>query len=229
MAKVVCIFIGLAIGLPVGYFYGSLSSTFVVVSSDPNSGRFLGSPEAAWLDSGRDMKLLKDFVFVDSRGRSWVAEKDRVVNGASIPKFLWSIVGGPFEGQYRNASIVHDAECEKMTSPSTDVHRMFYDACRAGGVKEKDAKYLYWAVANYGPSWTIRNVVTVAAPPNPEGASLIESPPYFTTSLDQTRTPTPEELNWAKAFFDKENPSIEQVPYLKPPSTDSESTTIRPE
>lgn len=77
-------------------------------------------------------------MFVDSRGRSWVAEKDRVVNGASIPKFLWSIVGGPFEGQYRNASIVHDAECEKMTSPSTDVHRMFYDACRAGGVKEKE-------------------------------------------------------------------------------------------
>lgn len=37
---------------------------------------------------------------------------------------------------------------EKMTSPSADVHRMFYDACRAGGVKVKDAKYLYWAVAN---------------------------------------------------------------------------------
>ena len=227
MVKALCAIVGLAIGLVVGYLYGSLSSTFVVVSSDPNSGRFLGTPEAIWLDGGRDMKLLKDFVFIDSRGRSWIAEKDRVVNGASIPQFLWSIVGGPFEGQYRNASIVHDAECEKMTSPSTDVHRMFYDACRAGGVKEKDAKYLYWAVANYGPSWTIRNVVTVAAPPNPDGASMTSSPPTLSTSRDEIKMPTTEELEWAKAFFEHENPSVEQVPFLRPPTRDSESA-LRP-
>lgn len=226
MIRALCVFVGLVVGLLVGYLYGSLSSTFRVVSSDPNSGRFLGTPEATWLNNGRDMKLLKDFLFIDSRGRSWIAEKDRVVNGASIPQFLWSIVGGPFEGQYRNASIVHDAECEKMTSPSTDVHRMFYDACRAGGVNEKDAKYLYWAVANYGPSWTIRNVVTVAAPPNPTGASMTKSPPSISTNRDEVKTPTLEELEWAKAFFDKQNPSIEQIPYLRPPTSDSETTTV---
>ncbi len=215
-------------GLAIGYFWGSLHSTFVVVSNDPNSGRFLGTPEASWLPNGRDMKLSKDFVFIDSHGRSWLAEKDRVVNGASIPQFLWSIVGGPFEGQYRNASIVHDAECERMTSPSSDVHRMFYDACRAGGVSEPTAKYLYWAVANYGPSWRIESVCTVSAPPEPDGASLGNLPSITTSHRNAKKSPTQEELDWAKKFFQEKNPPVEQVPYLTPPNTQGDSAPIAP-
>ena len=207
---------GLAVGLFVGYYWGSLSSTFAVVSSDAVSGRFLGTPNATWLPSGRDMKLLSDFVFIDSRGRSWIAEKDRVVNGASIPQFLWSIVGGPYEGKYRYASIVHDAECERMNSPSSDVHRMFYDACRAGGVSEREAKYLYWAVANYGPSWSIETVQTVSAPPEPENAMLSAVPPITISKPLGVKTPTKEELDWAKKFFEETNPPVEQVPFLAP-------------
>jgi hypothetical protein len=30
----------------------------------------------------------------------WVAPANAVVDGASIPKFAWSIIGEPFEGQY---------------------------------------------------------------------------------------------------------------------------------
>lgn len=217
MGKVIWLFIGLLVGLGGGWLWGSYASTSQTVSNDPNSGRFLGLPETTWLEDGRDMKLLKDFVFIDSRGRSWVAEKNTVVNGASIPKILWSATGGPLTGKFRNASIVHDAECDRMTAPSTDVHRMFYDACRAGGVGEQEAKRLYWAVSNFGPTWRMEIVNTVAST-NPIGeAALKDRLPMFVARKEQVREPTKEELKWAESYFAKENPPLDQVPLLKPP------------
>ena len=223
MGKTILVLVGLGIAFGAGWLGGSLTSTANTVSNDPNSGRFLGMPEATWLDDGRDMKLLKDFVFIDSRGRSWVAEKDTVVNGASIPRIFWSATGGPLTGKFRNASIVHDAECDRMTSPSTDVHRMFYDACRAGGVDEREAKYLYWAVANYGPTWEIRAVNTVAAPTPIEGAAIRSAPVIVTREIEQ-KTPTAEELEWAKDFFKNRNPPVEQVPLLELPRNNDAET-----
>jgi hypothetical protein len=92
------------------------------------------------------MILLRDFSFIEPNGTTWIAaaahtpatEDDLTIDGASIPPVFWSIIGGPYEGLYRNASIVHDAEC---TAPYKhrwkDVHRMFYRAARAGGTSEQ--------------------------------------------------------------------------------------------
>ena len=66
---------------------------------------------------------------------------------------FWSLIGGPFEGRYRNASVVHDVACDARTQPSDEVHRMFYFACRCGGVEEAKAKAMYFAVLHYGPQW----------------------------------------------------------------------------
>jgi Protein of unknown function (DUF1353) len=208
----------LSAGLVMGYLIGSLRTTFRVVTSDPSSGRFLGDPRTKWLPDGRDMELLEDFVFIDSSARAWTAEKGCKVNGASIPKPFWSIIGGPFEGQYRNASIVHDAECDRKTALSVDVHRMFYDACRCGGVPEKKAKLLYWAVANYGPSWSVVSRASRETPFEMANASLEGVPEIFSAQSNATKEPTAEEIEWAKAFFEAENPNIEMVPYLKPPA-----------
>src|SRR5712692_9140850 len=32
---------------------------------------------------------------------------------ASIPRAFWSVIGGPLEGQYRNASVFHDVACDQ--------------------------------------------------------------------------------------------------------------------
>jgi len=102
------------------------------------------------------MVLLEDFTFVDTKGMIWTAKAiPRLeIDGASIPQEFWSTIGGPFEGQYRNASVVHDAEC---TAPYKhdwrDVHYMFYVASRAGGVDEAKAKLMYAAVYHFGPRW----------------------------------------------------------------------------
>ena len=58
------------------------------------------------------MRLLRDFQYIDPSGTTWTAPANSTIDGASIPQIFWSIIGGPFEGEYRDASIVHDTECE---------------------------------------------------------------------------------------------------------------------
>ena len=116
-------------------------------------GRFVGKVNASWSDDGRTMRLTEPFTYVDGSGKEWLAPLGAEVDGASIPRAFWTLVGGPFEGQYRNASVIHDVACRQRTETSDDVHLMFYNACRCGGVAEQKAKVLYMAVYHFGPHW----------------------------------------------------------------------------
>ncbi|MBF8275536.1 MAG: hypothetical protein HW390_609 [Candidatus Brocadiaceae bacterium] len=127
---------------------------------------FEGSVITEWLkQSGhdRDMKLLDDFKFFDSK-MWWVAEKGAVINGASIPQAFWSTVGSPFVGDYRRASVLHDVACDKKEQPHKKVHRMFYDAMICDGVSTSKAKLMYQAVRIFGPKWDKQK--HLIAPPN---------------------------------------------------------------
>ena len=121
-------------------------------------GHFEGDVVVKLLDDGRNMLLLQDFSYVDPKGKKWVSPKDSVIDGASIPQPFWSIIGGPFAGKYRQASVVHDTECvrnkNEKEEPWQAVHKMFYQACRCGGVAEFKAKFMYWAVFHFGPRWS---------------------------------------------------------------------------
>jgi hypothetical protein len=86
-----------------------------------------------------------------------------VINGASIPRLLWSIVGSPFVGDYRRASVLHDAACDQRDEPHELVHRMFYDASLDDGVAPELASVMYDAVATFGPRWDARGN-NIAAP-----------------------------------------------------------------
>jgi hypothetical protein len=123
------------------------------ISNSQSFGTFGPRPQLEWLDDGRDMQLLRPFSFTDPRGKIWTAELGKKVNGASIPSILWSFVGGPFEGKYRNASVVHDTECAVQLRDWRDVHRMFYEGVRAGGVGWVKGKLMYAAVYFFGPRW----------------------------------------------------------------------------
>jgi hypothetical protein len=75
------------------------------------------------------------------------------VDGASIPQVFWSLIGGPFEGRYRNASVVHDYYCQVRNRRWQDVHQAFYEAMLASGVDGARAMVMYKAVENFGPRW----------------------------------------------------------------------------
>jgi hypothetical protein len=75
------------------------------------------------------------------------------VDGASIPRRLWALIGGPFEGRYRKASVVHDVECQTKANRWRDVHLMFHSAMLCDGVHPLKAKIMYGAVYHFGPRW----------------------------------------------------------------------------
>jgi len=119
---------------------------------------FEGEVQTQWLttdEPNRQMRLLAQFIFVDQNGTRWEANIGDVIDGASIPQFLWSLVGSSFVGDYRRASVLHDVACDQKTRPSKDVHRMFYEAMRADGVSEEQALEFYTAVRLFGPHWDV--------------------------------------------------------------------------
>lgn len=121
----------------------------------PPWGSFVGRVVAEWGDDGREMTLVAPFAYLDPSGRRWDAPVGSIVNGASIPRLFWSVIGGPFEGRFRNASVVHDVACVERTRPWQQVHRMFYEACRCGRANVVQAKTMYYAVCRFGPRWRV--------------------------------------------------------------------------
>lgn len=167
--------------------------------------QFIGNVSVSWLTqpgADRDMQLNESFGFEDSGGLVWTAEKDAVVNGASIPQIFWSTFGSPFIGDYRRASVLHDYYCDVKTRPSAATHFMFYEACLAGGVEMVKAKTMYTMVKLFGPSWTV-----VAGGIDINEHTVIEEGGTLIFSRSMPRAEFSEMIEWIEA----ENPPIETI------------------
>jgi hypothetical protein len=124
-------------------------------AAEPNT--FVGKlqlEKLPYAEGDNTFKLLAPFTYIDAKGKPWTAPKGAVVNGASIPPSLWSIVGSPWSGKYPEAAVIHDHFCTTKSRPWKDVHRTFYDAMRANGVSEIRANAMYFTVYRFGPRWT---------------------------------------------------------------------------
>jgi hypothetical protein len=163
----------------------------------PNKwGYYSGYVEARWENDGRNMTLLRELRFTDPQGVTWVAPAGSVVDGASIPRSLWSIMGGPFEGKYRNASVLHDVAYEQHTRPWAKCDRMFYDAMRCSGVGPVEAGTMYYALLKFGRHWKAPK-----AEPVKVGDEIVaRAQPVNQSDINETRDwirnsdPTPEQI-----------------------------------
>lgn len=118
-------------------------------------GHYLpAQPQVVLLDDGRKLKLMVDFTYIQQDDESWPVPAGWIVDGASIPRVFWTLIGGPLEGRCRNASIIHDHFCDTHARPWRDTHRMFYEAMRRSGMGEAKAKLMYYAIYRFGPRWT---------------------------------------------------------------------------
>jgi hypothetical protein len=106
------------------------------------------------LRGGRDMEVVKPFGFVDSQARKWEVPVGTKTDGASIPRALWSLVGSPFTGAYREAAVIHDRYCQTKLRSWSDTHDAFYEAMLASGVDKQQALLMWAAVYRFGPRWT---------------------------------------------------------------------------
>jgi hypothetical protein len=75
------------------------------------------------------------------------------VDGASIPRPLWSIIGAPFTGRYVEASVIHDHYCDTQARHWKAVHKVFLEGMLARGVDKLQAQLMYLAVYRFGPRW----------------------------------------------------------------------------
>jgi Protein of unknown function (DUF1353) len=133
-----------------------LLASACAAASAAELGKFTGKVVVEWLDQAAAqprMKLVEDFAFEDAAGKTWLTPKGHVIDGASIPPAFQSLIGAPFAGSYRKATVVHDYYCRAKAEPWKNVHRMFYDASLSSGVVEAEAKVMYMAVYAQGPRW----------------------------------------------------------------------------
>ena len=118
-------------------------------------GRFVGRVVVEWLDDPfvAKLQLREDFGFEDPAGKLWLARQGQVLDGSSIPPAFRDMIGMPFSGDYRRASVVYDYYCQVTSEPWRDVHRMFYYASLTEGVSEVNAKVMYAALYATGSRW----------------------------------------------------------------------------
>lgn len=104
-------------------------------------------------------ELVEDLKYIDSERREWFAWKGTVTDGASIPRFLWTVIGSPYTGNYRRAAVIHDFYYTNLFRYKEDVDEMFYDAMISDGVVKAKALLMYYAVVRFGKRWSIDEIV----------------------------------------------------------------------
>jgi Protein of unknown function (DUF1353) len=150
------------------------------------------------------MTLLSELRYTDPSGVTWVAPAGSRVDGASIPRSLWSIMGGPFEGKYRNASVLHDVAYEQRNKPWADCDRMFYNAMRCSGVSAAEAKTMYYALYKFGHHW--RFSIKRAKPLKKKELTALES-----AEAAQNSSPTASDINEMRNWVRTAEPSLEEI------------------
>jgi hypothetical protein len=143
--------------------------------------RYHGDLDVRLLQDGRVVQLLGPFGYTDPAGVDWLVPKDARVDGASIPRPLWSLIGGPFTGKYREASVIHDWYCDLRSRPWRDTHRVFYHGMVTSGVDPLQAKVMYAGVYAGGPRWSetvVHNVRLRPSGDRPFGPAGPQGPLY---------------------------------------------------
>jgi hypothetical protein len=178
-------------------------------------GKFNGDLEVRFFSStsgdGHPVELillLKPFGYTDGRGVVWDVPEGFISDGASIPEWLWVMLGGPFSGPYRDAAVIHDYFCNEKTRPWQDVHRVFLEAALNRGTPEDLAKTLYAGVLLGGPRWD--------SPKAGHFAKRLMKAQLVPTQSSKPAPPTAsktdkEAFEDLKAWIEREKPSLEEI------------------
>ena len=94
--------------------------------------------------------ILFEDVVVESLGYNITVKKGFDFDGASIPKWLWSIYGSPLNGNYVVASLVHDGlyASQKVSKSVSD--KIFLDIMKQSNVGYIKRTSMYLAVKMFG-------------------------------------------------------------------------------
>ena len=94
-----------------------LFHVFAVEAAD--YGKFQGEFVVKPQPDGRNLVLVEPLTYIDAKGLKWLVPKGTKTDGASVPRFAWTLFP-PFTGKYRIAAVVHDRYCQ--TRPRPHIH-----------------------------------------------------------------------------------------------------------
>lgn len=130
-----------------------------ITAKDVSKGAYTGQLKVMFLEpktpDDRSVQILEPFGYQDTKGVAWEVPAGFVSDGASIPWGLWSFIGGPFDGPYREAAVLHDYYCSKRDRTWEEVHGMFLEAALRRGVSESTAQTMYAGILYGGPRWEL--------------------------------------------------------------------------
>ena len=181
-----------------------LSGAEQPASDGPKWGYYTGHPVTRWNSDGLTMTLLSELRYTDPHGIAWVAPAGSTVNGASIPRSLWSLMGGPFEGKYRDASVLHDVSYEQHKRRWQDCDRMFYNAMRCSGVSAVEAKTMFYALYRFGHHWKFP--IKRAKPVKFEGAMVARG-----EEIPRAIPVNENDVNEARDWIRRAQPSLQEI------------------
>jgi len=110
---------------------------------------FIGTLKLEEVIPGEEWMLLDPLSFVRKNGAIYTAEELFHTDGASIPKWLWSLVGGPLSGKYAKSAVIHDKLCRSGIVPRKKADKIFLEAMKADGVAFWKRRAMYMAVRAY--------------------------------------------------------------------------------
>ena len=94
--------------------------------------------------------ILFEDVVVESLGYKITVKKGFDFDGASIPKWLWSIYGSPLNGNYVVASLIHDGLYASQKLPRELSDKIFLDLMKQHKVGYIKRQTMYYAVRSAG-------------------------------------------------------------------------------
>lgn len=106
-----------------------------------------------WIKNTDTIILERDLVYYDNRSKQvFVIPVGFISDGASIPQFLWSVMGHPFQADVRKAAVLHDFLYRHQVVRRKVADQMFYDALCEEGLNENKAQMFYAGVRVGGAS-----------------------------------------------------------------------------
>ena len=104
-----------------------------------------------------DLQIINENLFilnkdktVESLGYSITVKKGFDFDGASIPKWLWSIYGSPLNGNYVVASLIHDGLYASQIVSKSLSDKIFLDVMKQSNVGYIKRTSMYLAVKMFG-------------------------------------------------------------------------------
>ena len=97
-----------------------------------------------------DVFILLEDVVVESLGYKIVVKAGFDFDGASIPKWLWSIYGSPLNGNYVVASLIHDGLYASQIVSKSLSDKIFLDLMKQSKVGYVKRTSMYLAVKMFG-------------------------------------------------------------------------------